>query len=92
MVYLVCHAVKCEAQWSTLYKLSHYTGEKNQDEEQLEMGEGTEAQNQTPVPNNFFDGTSVTVLQSNKCNFNQSTPKQTSMVYAYIHRVLLNTK
>lgn len=87
-----CCQMRSTVMQCTLYKLSHYTGEKNQDEEQLEMGEGTEAQNQTPVPNNFFDGTSVTVLQSNSANFNQSTPKQTSMVYAYIHRVLLNTK
>lgn len=87
-----CSQMRSTVMQCTLYKLSHYTREKNQDEEQLEMGEGTEAQNQTPVPNNFFDGTSVTVLQSNKCNFNQSTPKQISMVYAYIHRVFLNTK
>lgn len=54
MVYLICNAVKSHAQQ---YPLSHYTGEKNQEED----GEVGVAKAQILVLNNFLVSTSLSM-------------------------------
>lgn len=58
MVYLICNSVKSmHSDQCTRSKLSHYIGEKNQEED----GEEWEAKAQNLVLNNFFDNTSLTM-------------------------------